>query len=174
MLKECPNSTTWTNPNDTYTTTCQKTKQEMMASRWKETWNPRTWLNNRHQELGFPGRYLDYFHTTGQEIRNWLRPNGHYASAMRRGGRWGSQMTHFLTWLPSWIFLVKASQLSLPHFIGERLMLQVGCSVVPWWPAQHICMSGVYSPIYSSSKWQWESFTTCVSDQSQVNSSQSN
>ena len=69
-----------------------------------------------------------------------------------------SQMTHLLTWLPSWIFLVKAIQLSLPDFIGEHLMQQVGCSVVPGWPAQHICMSGVYSPIYSSSKWKWESF----------------
>ena len=38
-----------------------------------------------------------------------------------------------------------------------------------FWPAQHICMSGVYSPIYSSSKWQWESFSTCVSDHFQVN-----
>ena len=26
--------------------------------------------------------------------------------------------------------------------------------MVPGWPAQHIYMSGVYSPIYSSSKWQ--------------------
>ena len=43
------------------------------------------------------------------------------------------------------------------------LMQQVGCSVVPGWPAQHFCMSGVYSPIYSSSKWQWEAFSTCVS-----------
>ena len=49
-----------------------------------------------------------------------------------------SQMTHLLTWLPSW------SQLSLPHFIGEHLMQQVCCSVVPRWPAQHICMSAVY------------------------------
>ena len=53
-------------------------------------------------------------------------------------------MTHLLTWLPSWIFLVKASQLSLPNFIREHLMQQVGCSVVPGWPAQHICSSGVY------------------------------
>ena len=80
-----------------------------------------------------------------------------------------SQMTHLLTWQPSWIFLVKASQLCLPHFIGEHLMQQMGCSVVPGWPAQHICMNGVYSPIYSSSKWQWESFSTCVSDHPQVN-----
>ena len=97
-----------------------------------------------------------------------------------------SQMIHLLTWLPSWIFLVKASQLCLPHFIGECLMQQVGCicdarmtcpthlqqwclSVVPGWPAQHICKSGVYSPIYSPSKWQWESCSTCVSDHSQVN-----
>ena len=65
-------------------------------------------------------------------------------------------------WLPSWIFLVKASQLSLPHFIGEHLMQQVGWSMLPEWPAQHICMSGVYSLIYSSSKWQWESFYFCV------------
>ena len=78
-------------------------------------------------------------------------------------------MTHLLTWLPSWIFLIKASQLRLPHFIGKRLLQQVGCSVVPGWPAQHLCMSGVYSPIYSSSKWQWESFSTRVSHHSQVN-----
>ena len=143
-----------------------------------------------------------------------------------KGGVYGykSQMTHLLTWLPSWIFLVKESQLSLPHFIGAPLMQQVGCSVVPacpvqricmggvylwcqddlpntstwmmyicgagmtcltylhgwcisvvhgWWlsvvtgwPAKHIFMSGVYSPIYSPSKWQ--SFSTCVSDHSQV------
>ena len=80
-----------------------------------------------------------------------------------------SQMTRLLTWLPPWIFWVKASQLCLPHFLGERLMQQVGCSVVPGWPAQHICMSGVYSPIHSSSKWQQGSFSTCVSDHSQVN-----
>ena len=30
-------------------------------------------------------------------------------------------------------------------------------------------MSDVYSSIYSSSKWQWKSFSTCVSDHSQVN-----
>ena len=48
-------------------------------------------------------------------------------------------------------------------------MQQVGCSVVPGWPAQHICISGVYSPIYSSSRWQGESFSTCVSDHSQMN-----
>ena len=41
-------------------------------------------------------------------------------------------------------------------------MQQVGCSVVPGWPAQHICMSGVYSPIYSSSKWQWGSVYSWV------------
>ena len=42
-------------------------------------------------------------------------------------------------------------------------MQQVGCSVVPGWPAQHICMSGVYSAIYSPSKWQWEwIFYLCV------------
>ena len=117
-----------------------------MALRCKETWNPRVRLNYCHQEPKFPGRYLDYFHTIGQEIRNWFRPNGHYASAMGRGGRYRSQMTHFLTWLPSWIFK------------PAMLMQQVGCSVVPGWPAQLICMSGVYSPIYSSSKWQWNYF----------------
>ena len=92
----------------------------------------RRWVNHRHQEPGFPGRYLDYFHTIGQEIRNWFRPNDHYAS------RWGEE--------------------------GD-----VEVKVVPGWPAQHICMSGFYSPIYSSSKWQWESFLTGVSDHSQVN-----
>ena len=50
----------------------------------------------------------------------------------------------WLTWLPSWIFLVKASQLSLRHFIEEHLMQQVGCSVLPGWPIQYISMSGVY------------------------------
>ena len=48
-------------------------------------------------------------------------------------------------------------------------MQQVGYSVVPGWPAQHIRMCGVYSPIYLPSKWQWESFSACVSDHSQVN-----
>ena len=150
-------SVTWAN-NYRYeytTSTCQKN------SKWwhlycKETRNPRARLNHCHQEPGIPGRYLNYFHTLSQEIRNWFRPNDNYASAMWRGGRYRSQMTHLLTWLPSWIFLEKASQLCLPHFIGEHLMQQVGCSVVPVWPAQHICMNGVYSPIYSSSKWQWE------------------
>ena len=136
-----------------------KKPQEIVALHCKENWNPRASLNHQHQEPRFPGRYLDYFHTIGLEIRNWFHPNGHYASAM---GRCRSQMTHLLTWLPSWIFLVKASQLSLPHFIGEHLMQQVGCFVVPGWPAQHICMSGVYSPIYLSSKWQWESFSICI------------
>ena len=46
-----------------------------------------------------------------------------------------SQMTHLLTWLPSWIFMLKASQLSLPHFIGEHLMQQVGCI----WRARMTC-----------------------------------
>ena len=58
--------------------------------------------------------------------------------------------------------LDKGKPAKLTSFIGEHLMQQVCCSVVPGWPAQHICVSGVYSPIYSSSKWQWESFYLCV------------
>ena len=52
-------------------------------------------------------------------------------------------MTYILTRLPSGIFLVKACQLSLHHFMGEHLMQQVSCSVVPGWPSQHISISGV-------------------------------
>ena len=48
--------------------------------------------------------------------------NGHYASAIGRGEKCRSQMTHLLTWLSSSIFLVKASQQSLPPFIGNHLM----------------------------------------------------
>ena len=58
--------------------------------------------------------------------------------------------------------LGKSKPAMLTSFIGEHLMQQGGCSVVAGWPAQHICMSGVYSPIYSSSRWQWESFYLCV------------
>ena len=134
-----------------------------------KSFSPWTNLSVTVLSTGFLGCYLDYFHTISQEIRNWFRPNSHYASAMGRGGRCRSQMTHLLTWLPSWIFMVKASQLSLPHFIGEHLMQQVGCSEVPGWHAQHICMSDVYSPIYSSSKCNVYLLATCVSDHSQVN-----
>ena len=109
------------------TSTCKKKKQEMVALCCKKIWNPRTGLNHHHQGPGFLGCYLDYFHTISQEIKNWFRPNGHYASVMGRGGRCRSQMTDLLTWLPSWIFMVKANQLSLPHFIGEHLMQRVGC-----------------------------------------------
>ena len=46
-------------------------------------------------------------------------------------------------------------------FIGEHLIQLVGWSMVPGWLAQHICMSGVYSPIYLSSKWQLGSVYLC-------------
>ena len=142
----------------------------MVALHYKETWNLRARLNHRHQEPGFPGRNLDYFHTISQEIRNWFRPNGHSPSNMAAflnllGKSKPAKLTSFYRRAPNAAGgLLCGARMTCPTHLQEWCL-----SVVPGWPAQHICMSGVYSPKYSSSKWQWESISTCVSDHSQVN-----